>query len=228
MQGNCNAESEFGSVPPKHAPLRDFQPEQCLLVADHNVLEVWDSKLWLEGFYFRLAEPRLGTFDQFVLVTGSIAELWMTHVTMQGNGNDVQDCIDCGVAVRGEGSVYGGGALTVHTFSYYMCGLCCVTTCTCSKLLLVIQCCRYDVVSTAPLLGEAVQHSCDVAQYLDPRKRAHSSPNKYCNNMLIAARITGTPNTSEHKDILTALITRAFQALPASDGCMAHLFCGRF
>lgn len=110
MQGNCNDESEFGSVPPKHAPLRDFQPEQCLLVADHNVLEVWDSKLWLEGFYFRLAEPRLGTFDQFVLVTGSIAEFWMTHVTMQGNGDDVQDCINCGVAVRGEGSVYAGGA----------------------------------------------------------------------------------------------------------------------
>lgn len=79
--------------------------------------------------------------------------------------------------------------------------------------MLVIQCSRYDVVNTAPLLAEAVQHSCHAEQYLDPRKRVHSSPNKYRNNMPIAVRIKETRNTAEHKDIFTALMTRAFQAM---------------
>ena len=72
MQGNCNSRSEFGNVTPKHAAMRALLPQQCLLVADHNVLEVNDSKLWLERIYFRLGDPRSGTFDQFVLVLSLI------------------------------------------------------------------------------------------------------------------------------------------------------------
>lgn len=110
MQGNCNADAEFGGVPVKHAAMRELQPRQCLLIADHNVLEVWDSNLWLNNIYFRLTNPRSGTFDQIVLVTGPLAKVWMTDVTMQGNGDLVQDCIDCGVTVRAQGNMFVGGA----------------------------------------------------------------------------------------------------------------------
>lgn len=110
MQGNCDFPVEFGGVPEHHVPLRALRPQQCLLVVDHNVLEVWDSQLWLDRIYFRLGNGPSGTFDQFVLVTGTIAELWMTHVTMQGNGDNIQDCIDCGFAVRSGGSMFASGA----------------------------------------------------------------------------------------------------------------------
>jgi hypothetical protein len=114
MQGNCNSEAEFGTVPLKHAPLRRLLPRQCLILANHNVLEVWDSQLWLDSLYFRLTNPQKGSFDQFVIVKGPIAEVWMTSVTLQGNGDFVQDCVDCGFTVLNGGKLFAGGTFPAH------------------------------------------------------------------------------------------------------------------
>lgn len=87
MQGNCNSEVQFGKVGkwnPDDAPMRELLPRQCLVVADHNVLKVLDSKLWIDQIYFRTASPaRNGYFDQIILVEGTLAEVWMTTVTFQ-------------------------------------------------------------------------------------------------------------------------------------------------
>lgn len=113
MQGNCT-----GVAPPypnldlSHAPLRPLLPRQCLLLADDRLMEVDSSKLWLDGLYVRLTTPRdtSGVFDGFILVSGSGAEVWMTGVTLQGNGDKVRDCDDCGLRGSIDAAVYAEGA----------------------------------------------------------------------------------------------------------------------
>ena len=58
----------------------------------------------MDGLYVRLRE---GAFLGF-LSTGLGSELWMTGVTLQGNGDGECDCSSCGVYA--EGHVYAEGA----------------------------------------------------------------------------------------------------------------------
>ena len=99
------------SPPPNgHAPLRDLLPGQCLLLADENLMWVVQGQLWLDGLYVRLTSPRDGRDFYVFLFADSPAEVWMTGVTLQGNGDGERDCSDCGVISRGH--VYAEGAAT--------------------------------------------------------------------------------------------------------------------
>ena len=95
MQGNCGDVAPSFTPPTGHAPLRELLPGQCLLLADDNSMLV-GGQLWLDGLYVRLTSPRDGKFSRFLLSTDN-AVLWMTGVTLQGNGSGKRDCIYCGV-----------------------------------------------------------------------------------------------------------------------------------
>ena len=93
--------------PSGHTPLRGLLPGQCLLLVDH--LLMWmDDRMWLDNLYVRLASPRYNEFGGFV-TGGNASELWMTGVTLQGNGDGVQDCDDC--ALFSTGLLYAYGAV---------------------------------------------------------------------------------------------------------------------
>ena len=86
-------------------------PRQCLLLADTDLLYVGGTKLWLDGLYVRLTTPRDDVFFRFIEVGETIGELWMTNVTLQGNGDGALDCYTCGLdlwssAVYAEGAIY--------------------------------------------------------------------------------------------------------------------------
>lgn len=55
-------------------------------------------------------------FDELIEVRGSykdLAEVWMTNVTLQGNGDDIRDCDNCGLRVADNASVYAEGVTAV-------------------------------------------------------------------------------------------------------------------
>lgn len=127
VQGNCAAATptaeSVGLLPNGQAPLRGFTPGQCLVAVDHELLVVSDSEVWLDSLYVRLVLPRNQTFFEFVFVQGGgdirvgpSAALYMTNVTMQGNGDDAVDCVDCGVGVSFNSGVYAEGMLCASFF----------------------------------------------------------------------------------------------------------------
>ena len=107
MQGNCGDIAPSFTPPTGHAPLRDMMPGQCLLLADSPFIQLPQSQLWLDGLHVRLTSPRGADFTSLVW-TGSNAELWMTGVTLQGNGDGVRDCWHCGFS--GSGMLHAEGS----------------------------------------------------------------------------------------------------------------------
>ena len=111
MQGNCEgAEVPELNLPSGHAPLRDMQARQCLLLADAEVMDV-NGSLWLDSLYMRLTAPRDedGEFLEFIDSSTATEGLYMTGVTLQGNGDGVQDCFSCAIFVDSS-AVYAEGA----------------------------------------------------------------------------------------------------------------------
>ena len=72
-----------------------------------NIMSVFEQ-LWLDNLYVRLTSPRDVNFLHF-LAAYEDAELWMTGVTLQGNGDGERDCDHCGI--QSAGSVYAEGAV---------------------------------------------------------------------------------------------------------------------
>jgi hypothetical protein len=104
MQGNCAA------APPSAASLGlsgaqpallPLLPYQCLLIADMDLLFASrPSQLWLDGLYVRYSRTaRVDSFYEFLFTYG---KMWMTAVTLQGNGDGVDDCTTCGVWSGGQ------------------------------------------------------------------------------------------------------------------------------
>lgn len=92
------------SPPPTgQAPLRDLQPGQCLLLAAYNLMTVMD-RLWLDALRVRLTSLRDDELQQ-LLASAPGSELWMTKVTLQGNGDGECDCGSCGVGTSGHACV---------------------------------------------------------------------------------------------------------------------------
>lgn len=55
LQGNCDEDPEM--LPPATtAQLREFLPDQCMLIADVDLLKVKNSKLWVHQLYVRFSE----------------------------------------------------------------------------------------------------------------------------------------------------------------------------
>jgi hypothetical protein len=119
MQGNCySVETPSASFPSGHAPLRPLLPNQCLLLADEDLLNVRAGNLWLDSLYVRLTTPRDagGVFYGFIQV-GFEAAVWMTGVTLQGNGDGVEDCWACGLIFWAKARVYAEGAASAFSLT---------------------------------------------------------------------------------------------------------------
>jgi hypothetical protein len=118
MQGNCaGAPPSAASLGLSGAPLLPLLPYQCLLIADVQLLKTsWDTQLWLDGLYVRYR--RTGRFrpdangnhlaQPFIENWGS---LWMTAITLQGDGDGISDCYCCGLRINGK--LYAEGVLLV-------------------------------------------------------------------------------------------------------------------
>jgi hypothetical protein len=97
--------------------LLDFSTRQCLILTDNTFVSAV-SKLWLSRVYVRLKEPvaeRAILFAAngaplewakplFVQAKGAAGGLWMTDVTLQGDGAREVQGIDATVAMAAEGS----------------------------------------------------------------------------------------------------------------------------
>jgi hypothetical protein len=109
LQGNCTKSFE-GSLPasfqfeePNLLPLKQ---NQCLLVADSDVLDIRVSSLWLDNIYFRIRNST--ALNPPVIVRAqSDARLWATNVTFQGDGHSSTQALQATDA-RG---VYASGVL---------------------------------------------------------------------------------------------------------------------
>lgn len=108
MQGNCEAPAPDVELPTSHAPLRPFLPLQCLLLASDNLFQANGTRLWIDRLYIRLTTARHDLFTQ--LVEARAGRLWMTEMTLQGNGDGVRDCWACGIYSWEGATVYVAGA----------------------------------------------------------------------------------------------------------------------
>jgi hypothetical protein len=117
MQGNCaGAPPSAASLGLSGAPLLPLLPYQCLLISDMRLLGLgFSSQLWLDGLYVRYR--RMGRYppDDFGYHTEEFitiwASLWMTAVTLQGDGDGIFECQSCGLFTFG--NVYAEGVLRV-------------------------------------------------------------------------------------------------------------------
>lgn len=101
VQGNCT------NAPPLafenldgvlNIPLRDMKPGQCLILLSAGFIHLAQD-MWLDNLYLRLhkSAPDTTASSMNSLVDAEKAGLWMTNVTMQGDGDGTTDCRDCGI-----------------------------------------------------------------------------------------------------------------------------------
>lgn len=117
VKGNCaGVDTPALSLPTSHAPLRPLLPCQCLRMTNTNVLYVRENgrKEWQDGHNFRLTSPRLlaniSYFSAFIIIEQGV-DMWMTGVTLQGNGDGSLTCGICRMYVE-SGSAYVEGVTT--------------------------------------------------------------------------------------------------------------------
>ena len=70
------------------------------------------SALWLDGLYIRLTTPRAGEMQPFIEANDDAA-VWMTGLTLQGNGDGVSDGYLSG-GLFSRGSMYAEGAAAAN------------------------------------------------------------------------------------------------------------------
>lgn len=112
VQGNCTEPVPrllSLSLARDSSPLTDIKPGQCLILADWSVLEVTGTRVWLEGLYIRMVGSRQGSLvpipELLALGTAAesseeVAEVYMTDMTLQGDGPRGQRCEWCALHAR--------------------------------------------------------------------------------------------------------------------------------
>lgn len=111
MQGNCS-EAPTDELWAKHvtdsAPSpRTVLPGQCVIFGTALPFSIQDSSLWVDNIYLRVGDSAL--FENWQ--SGTSSRLWMTNVTVQGNGaTDETRCSAECAANAVEGSQYLEGA----------------------------------------------------------------------------------------------------------------------
>lgn len=87
VQGNCtNAPVDTAALQLSGAPLRPLLEGQCIIVADHDMLEVSNGRLWVDNVYFRIGRsPRVPL--PRLLTVYAVGRLWLTRSTLQGDGS---------------------------------------------------------------------------------------------------------------------------------------------
>ena len=82
------------------ADLLPWKPRQCLLTTDASFMNVEHGNLWLDGLYVRQKHTK-SVYQSLVSVGGKGA-LWMTSVTLQGDGSHVSNCEQCALDVTSQ------------------------------------------------------------------------------------------------------------------------------
>jgi hypothetical protein len=105
LQGNCTTDttSAVGIHPVTRnlkPPLRPLQTGQCVVVMDKMLLELDGIHHWLHNIVLR-HESHSGVAS---ISTGWGATLWMTSVTIQGDGRTA--CGNCGLDVVAHSRLY--------------------------------------------------------------------------------------------------------------------------
>ena len=92
-------------------------PRQCLLHGGNAVVYTSDSKLWLDGLYFRMVEEHREeeAHEEYLrsiarVIHSARSDVWMTGVTLQANGDIMRDITGQTIAV---GGLYAEGAVTI-------------------------------------------------------------------------------------------------------------------
>lgn len=109
MQGNCTQKPSDKDLGLSDVPVIDWKSGQCVLVTDVMLMEVYQN-LWLDSLYVRhYTTPRTDT--NYVVWCGTEnCNLWMTSVTLQGDG--IIDPVNGALFVSG-GNFYGEGVYSI-------------------------------------------------------------------------------------------------------------------
>lgn len=113
LQGNCTdlpapTHGSLGLLA-SSAPLRSLKPHQCVILSDNSPFQVSFADLWIENVYVRMVTPSSGALDP--LLTAERSSVWMTNVTLQGDGDKSTDCTLCGFSAFGSSKLYAEGVL---------------------------------------------------------------------------------------------------------------------
>lgn len=147
MQGNCThadiKPSELLRLPDYKAPLRGVRPQQCLIALNSGFLKAVGPSLWIDNIFFRLHkstdEKRIAPFVDF-----STADVWMTKVTMQGDGDGIPDCTICGF-YSVFGAIYAEGVDSTESLQFICDLISVISIVCCSTRHTVCACRRCDV-----------------------------------------------------------------------------------
>jgi hypothetical protein len=114
LQGDCRWKPRLRdfNLFTEDKALLDISTRQCLILTDNTFVSAV-SKLWLNRLYLRLKEPANVPLAAngaplelpkplFVQANGAAGGLWMTDVTMQGDGAREVQGLDTTVAVAAE------------------------------------------------------------------------------------------------------------------------------
>ena len=114
MQGNCSAvppSEDLLRLPEGSAPLQPLNQQQCVLIVSGSLFSVDESSLWFDNIYVRArVEPDSDPFQEFLEIRDE-GRVWMTNVTMQGDGTKKQICKECGVEAIYDAKLYAQGSV---------------------------------------------------------------------------------------------------------------------
>lgn len=113
MQGNCSAvppSQDLLLLPEGAAPLQPLKQQQCVLIVSGNLFTVDESDLWMDNIYVRArVEPDSDPFQEMLEMRDE-ARVWMTNVTLQGDGTKKEICKECGLEALYDVKLYAKGA----------------------------------------------------------------------------------------------------------------------
>lgn len=121
-QGNCTTVPTLGSLGYDESsllPLRTLKSGQCVMLSMHALFSVSGIPMWLDSVYLRML-PSPGSYLPPILST-SDTSLWMTNVSLQGDGDGVKDCPVCGFIASDQSDVFAKGAIYHYCFSLPLC-----------------------------------------------------------------------------------------------------------
>jgi hypothetical protein len=84
MQGNCSEppSQEFLAQLDPDPPLRPLLPGQCLIAGTSQPFKIEGNWAWVDNLYVGVGNSSF--YDQWI--ADPTSRLWMTNVTVQGNG----------------------------------------------------------------------------------------------------------------------------------------------
>jgi hypothetical protein len=76
----------------KGPELRKLKPGQCLLVLSRGIgdLHAREADVWLDNLYLRVNRSETEAQEHGVMLQFRFGKLWMTNITIQGDGGPMQ------------------------------------------------------------------------------------------------------------------------------------------